>query len=110
MADEVAPPRVKTEPPIERDTLEEFRSDSPMIPSPGGMPETCDSWLKRAKHRVKQHKSYTWLSTFAKFIGPGYLIAVGYIDPGNWATDLSAGSQASARLCQCINPRALTRR
>jgi manganese transport protein len=26
------------------------------------------------------------------FIGPGYLIAVGYMDPGNWATDLAGGS------------------
>jgi manganese transport protein len=25
-------------------------------------------------------------------MGPGYLIAVGYVDPGNWATDLAAGS------------------
>ncbi len=29
-----------------------------------------------------------WLN----FIGPGYIIAVGYMDPGNWATDLAAGS------------------
>src|SRR3984885_5092190 len=26
------------------------------------------------------------------FAGPGYLVAVGYMDPGNWATSLSAGS------------------
>ena len=26
------------------------------------------------------------------FMGPGYLVAVGYMDPGNWATDLAAGS------------------
>lgn len=29
---------------------------------------------------------------FAAFVGPGYLIAVGYMDPGNWATDLAGGS------------------
>jgi len=29
---------------------------------------------------------------FAAFIGPGYLVAVGYMDPGNWATDLAGGS------------------
>ncbi|KAJ3078566.1 hypothetical protein HDU99_000518 [Rhizoclosmatium hyalinum] len=28
-----------------------------------------------------------------KFIGPGFMIGVGYLDPGNWATDLAAGSQ-----------------
>src|SRR5713226_7411879 len=27
------------------------------------------------------------------FAGPGYLVAVGYMDPGNWATDLGGGSQ-----------------
>ena len=27
------------------------------------------------------------------FVGPGFLIAVGYMDPGNWATDLAAGSR-----------------
>jgi manganese transport protein len=30
---------------------------------------------------------------FHRFIGPGYLVAVGYMDPGNWATDLAAGSK-----------------
>src|SRR5213596_2851073 len=27
------------------------------------------------------------------FSGPGFLVAVGYMDPGNWATDLAGGSQ-----------------
>lgn len=29
----------------------------------------------------------------AGFIGPGFMVAVGYMDPGNWATDLAAGSK-----------------
>jgi manganese transport protein len=29
---------------------------------------------------------------FLAFFGPGYLIAVGYMDPGNWATDIGAGA------------------
>jgi manganese transport protein len=33
-----------------------------------------------------------WLRRLAAFAGPGYLVAVGYIDPGNWATDLAGGS------------------
>jgi len=28
-----------------------------------------------------------------KFFGPGFIISIGYFDPGNWATDLQAGSQ-----------------
>ena len=31
-----------------------------------------------------------WRKLFA-FAGPGYLVAVGYMDPGNWATDLAGG-------------------
>src|SRR6201993_2870335 len=37
-----------------------------------------------------------WIGTLRKllaFAGPGYLVAVGYMDPGNWATDLAGGSQ-----------------
>jgi len=26
------------------------------------------------------------------FLGPGFLISVGYMDPGNWATDIAGGS------------------
>jgi manganese transport protein len=33
-----------------------------------------------------------WLRRFFAFVGPGYLVAVGYMDPGNWATDLAGGS------------------
>ena len=34
----------------------------------------------------------TWRRLFA-FLGPGYLVAVGYMDPGNWATSLAGGSR-----------------
>lgn len=34
----------------------------------------------------------------AAFFGPAYLISVGYMDPGNWATDLAGGSQFGYRL------------
>jgi manganese transport protein len=33
-----------------------------------------------------------WFRKFLAFAGPGYLVAVGYMDPGNWATDLAGGS------------------
>jgi manganese transport protein len=32
------------------------------------------------------------------FLGPAYLVSVGYMDPGNWATDLAAGSQFGYKL------------
>ncbi|KAI8143611.1 natural resistance-associated macrophage protein-domain-containing protein [Fennellomyces sp. T-0311] len=34
----------------------------------------------------------------SRFIGPGFMIAVGYLDPGNWATDMEGGSQFGYRL------------
>ncbi len=35
---------------------------------------------------------------FMAFLGPAYLVSVGYMDPGNWATDLAAGSQFGYQL------------
>jgi len=32
-------------------------------------------------------------TTVLNFVGPGHTVAVGYMDPGNWATDIAAGSQ-----------------
>lgn len=39
---------------------------------------------------VTTHKG--WRKLFA-FLGPAYLVSVGYMDPGNWATDIAGGSQ-----------------
>src|SRR5580700_7143802 len=36
------------------------------------------------------------------FSGPGYLVAVGYMDPGNWATDLAGGSAFGYTLLSII--------
>ena len=30
---------------------------------------------------------------FLKFVGPGLLVTVGFIDPGNWAANLAAGAE-----------------
>ena len=46
-----------------------------------------------------------WWGLFRKllaFSGPGYLIAVGYMDPGNWATDLAGGSQFNYTLLSVV--------
>ena len=42
-----------------------------------------------------------WLKMGA-FAGPGYLVAVGYMDPGNWATDLAGGSTFGYTLLSVI--------
>jgi manganese transport protein len=38
-----------------------------------------------------------WRKIFA-FIGPAYLVSVGYMDPGNWATDIAGGSEFGYKL------------
>ncbi len=42
-------------------------------------------------------KSGFWKKLFA-FAGPAYLVSVGYMDPGNWATDIAGGSQFGYKL------------
>src|SRR6202034_1174690 len=42
------------------------------------------------------------LRNMLAFAGPGYLIAVGYMDPGNWATDLGGGSRFGYTLLSVI--------
>src|SRR5689334_19935418 len=39
---------------------------------------------------------------FVAFSGPGYLVAVGYMDPGNWATSLAGGSAFGYTLLSVI--------
>jgi len=36
------------------------------------------------------------------FLGPGYLVAVGYMDPGNWATDLAGGARYGYTLLSVV--------
>jgi manganese transport protein len=43
-----------------------------------------------------------WWRKILAFAGPGYLVAVGYMDPGNWATDLAGGSQFGYTLLTVI--------
>jgi len=43
-----------------------------------------------------------WWRKMLAFAGPGYLVAVGYMDPGNWATDLAGGSRFGYTLLSVI--------
>ena len=43
-----------------------------------------------------------WWRKLLAFAGPGYMVAVGYMDPGNWATDLAGGSAFGYRLLSVI--------
>ncbi len=53
-------------------------------------------------YRTVPVKGTTWWRKALAFAGPGYLVAVGYMDPGNWATDLAGGSKYGYTLLSVI--------
>ncbi len=40
-----------------------------------------------------ERTNVSWWKRFLAFAGPGFMVAVGYMDPGNWGTDLAGGSK-----------------
>src|SRR5216117_4247469 len=74
------------------------------------VPEPAIGWRKRAGQvsLPEVHRSIVvpvtasfWRKLLA-FSGPGFLVAVGYMDPGNWATDLAGGAQFGYALLSVI--------
>jgi manganese transport protein len=57
--------------------------------------------LAEVYRTVPVHGRSLWRKLLA-FAGPGYLVAVGYMDPGNWATDLAGGSAFGYTLLSVI--------
>jgi manganese transport protein len=53
-------------------------------------------------YRTVPVRGVSWWRKALAFAGPGYLVAVGYMDPGNWATDLAGGSQFGYTLLSVI--------
>lgn len=51
-----------------------------------------DQSLSEVHNSVDTRKRKGWRRVFS-FLGPAYLVSVGYMDPGNWATDLEGGSK-----------------
>ncbi|MGB9768913.1 MAG: Nramp family divalent metal transporter [Dictyoglomus turgidum] len=47
---------------------------------------------------LKGHKPTLGALEILKYIGPGFLVTVGFIDPGNWASNMAAGSQFGYKL------------
>ncbi|KRB79202.1 Nramp family divalent metal transporter [Noviherbaspirillum sp. Root189] len=63
-------------------------------PSPWGAPTTAadgSNGSSMLRSVAVTHNGH-WIRRLLGFMGPGYLVAVGYMDPGNWATDLAGGS------------------
>ena len=75
-----------------------------------GAPSAQEPGWRRARlapslaevHRSVDVNGATWFRKMVAFAGPGYLVAVGYMDPGNWATDLAGGSRFGYTLLSVI--------
>ena len=58
--------------------------------------------LPEAYRTVKVPRQKGFWRKMLAYAGPGYLVAVGYMDPGNWATDLAGGAQFGYMLLSVI--------
>ena len=58
--------------------------------------------LSEVHASIKVPQGGIWLRRFLAFAGPGYMISVGYMDPGNWATDIAGGSRFGYTLLSVI--------
>ena len=58
--------------------------------------------LPEAHRSLRIPNSGSWFRKFLAFVGPGYMVAVGYMDPGNWATDIAGGSRFGYTLLAVI--------
>jgi manganese transport protein len=57
-----------------------------------------DASLSEVNASVDVHSKKQWWKRIAAFFGPAYLVSVGYMDPGNWATDLEGGAKFGYQL------------
>ena len=58
--------------------------------------------LPEAHRTVPFLPGASWFRKLLAFAGPGYLVAVGYMDPGNWATDIQGGSKFGYTLLSVV--------
>src|SRR6478672_11247282 len=77
-------------------------STSPVQDLPGWRyPRTLPS-LPESHHTIAVPRGVPFWRTLLAFAGPGMMVAVGYMDPGNWATDLAGGARFGYLLLSVI--------
>jgi manganese transport protein len=90
------PPQLETEPVLDSDSSRDLWS-TPATRLGLALPSLPES------HRTIPFSSgASWFRKILAFAGPGYLVAVGYMDPGNWATDIGGGSKFGYTLLSVI--------
>jgi manganese transport protein len=58
--------------------------------------------LPESHRTIPIHAGIGWFKKVLAFAGPGYLVAVGYMDPGNWATDIGGGAKFGYTLLSVV--------
>src|SRR5256884_8360047 len=90
------PPQFETDPPVTDGASGGFY-ETAETPARAPLPSLPES------HRTIPFSSgASWFRKVLAFAGPGYLVAVGYMDPGNWATDIGGGSKFGYKLLSVI--------
>src|SRR5258708_7485936 len=75
---------------------------SPGSGEPGWRLPAGSASLAEVHRSIEVPRTYGFWRKMLAFSGPGFLVAVGYMDPGNWATDLAGGSAFGYRLVSII--------
>jgi manganese transport protein len=78
-----------------------MESKAPAVAEPGWRHSRLAPSLVEVYRTVPVSSGGWWKKALA-FAGPGYLVAVGYMDPGNWATDLAGGARFGYTLLSVI--------
>ena len=73
-----------------------------LSPTPAATPDPARRSLSESHRSVRLPQGAGFFRRFLAFAGPGYLVAVGYMDPGNWATDIAGGSAFGYALLSVI--------
>src|SRR3954452_19967259 len=73
-----------------------------IIPEGGWKKAQSGPSLPEVHGTIPVPKDFSFWRKLLAFSGPGYLVAVGYMDPGNWATDLAGGSAFGYSLLSVI--------
>src|SRR3984893_12576373 len=90
------PPQLETEP-------ASGAVSAPAAPSSSGKSGLASMpSLPEAHRTIPISHAASWIRKVLAFAGPGYLVAVGYMDPGNWATDIGGGSKFGYTLLSVI--------
>jgi manganese transport protein len=77
-------------------------SDKAKTPPPPWRRKTSGVSLPEVHRSIVVPGGASFWRKMMAFAGPGFLVAVGYMDPGNWATDLAGGAQFGYSLLSVI--------